>query len=89
MREAPVVWRQAALGCEGGAGVCRSRLGVPEGGGVGVMARSRRWRASEAEGSKLAAVVGVGCAVVWAAGVARRLKGREGWGEWKKDAKKG
>ena len=35
------------------ASVCRSRLGVPEGGGVGVMARSRRWRASEAEGSKL------------------------------------
>jgi hypothetical protein len=37
-----------------------------------VIDRSRRWRAFEAEGFKAAAVVGVGCAVVWAAGVALR-----------------
>ena len=37
-----------------------------------VIGRSRRWRAFEAEGFKLAAVVGVGCAVVRAAGVAPR-----------------
>ena len=37
-----------------------------------MIGRSRRWRAFEAEGFKLAAVVGVGCAVVRAAGVAPR-----------------
>ena len=36
----------------------------------GTLARSRRWRASEAEGSKPVAVAG--CAVVWASGVAQK-----------------